>query len=541
MGECARQRTSIRLTNLPPDYLRVSSALGEAPPAHAVSLPLVAQDSVLGVIELACFRPFNAREESLLAELLPMVTMSLEVLSHNIAREELLARTQEQARQLEEQATAISERSRLDAMNSEIGEALVRSQGFSNMMQSCAEAVLKGVHGAFTRIWMVEPGTDTLVLCTSVGLYTHLDGEHARVRVGEHKLGRIAETRCPIETNLLQAEPGVDIQWAHEQGLVSFAGYPLVVQDRLAGVIVTFARHPLSDVEFKALAEASCRISLALQRRQTQEELERVNFLADSALDLTSAGYWHIPLDGSGWYNSSERAVRIFGDLPTPDYRYTLEHWAEHVRLGDEAAAKITSDNFQAAIEGRIPAYDATYAYKRPVDGRVVWIHALGRIVKDKQGKPKDMYGVTQDITDFKLLEIELITARERAEEATAAKSMFLANMSHEIRTPMNAIIGMTHLALKTDLTPKQRDYLSKCGRRPARFWASSTTFSISRRSRQASSISRMPNSVSRMCSKICPRWSGRRPRRRISSSSSPRSPIFRRTSWAIRCGSDRS
>ena len=214
VGECARQRRSIKLTDLPPAYLRVSSALGGAPPAQATAFPLVVQDNVLGAIELASFRPFNAREEALVGELLPMATMSLEVLSHNIAREELLARTQEQARQLEEQATAISERSRLDAMNSEIGAALVRSQGFSSMMQSCAEAVLKGVHGALTRIWMIEPGTDTLVLCTSVGQYTHLNGEHARVKVGEHKLGRIAETRRPLETNLLQAEPGIDIQWA---------------------------------------------------------------------------------------------------------------------------------------------------------------------------------------------------------------------------------------------------------------------------------------------------------------------------------------
>ena len=64
------------------------------------------------------------------------------------------------------------------------------------------------------------------------------------------------------------------------------------------------------------------------------------------------------------------------------------------------------------------------------------------------------MFGVTQDITDFKLLEKELSGPRQKAEEATQMKSMFLANMSHEIRTPMNAIIGLSHLALKT---PAQR------------------------------------------------------------------------------------
>jgi len=80
--------------------------------------------------------------------------------------------------------------------------------------------------------------------------------------------------------------------------------------------------------------------------------------------------------------------------------------------------------------------------------------------LRDKNGRVTGLAGIGRDITHLKKAQEEMREAREAAEAASRAKSEFLANMSHEIRTPLNGVLGMTELALETELTPEQREYL---------------------------------------------------------------------------------
>lgn len=108
-------------------------------------------------------------------------------------------------------------------------------------------------------------------------------------------------------------------------------------------------------------------------------------------------------------------------------------------------------------------AYDKHFCEEyRIIDrfGNVRWMLDNGGPVRNEEGEVIWLDGFVMDITSRKQMEQELLLAKERAEQAAAARSAFLANMSHEIRTPMNAIIGFSDVLMNSELDEEQRRHL---------------------------------------------------------------------------------
>jgi PAS domain S-box-containing protein len=172
------------------------------------------------------------------------------------------------------------------------------------------------------------------------------------------------------------------------------------------------------------------------------------------ALEASSQGVFDVDCRTNIIY-SSPRLKEILG-YSEEDDTADDSAWRQRIHPADRDWVASTLSDY---LGGRSNIFSIEYRLKFD-DGQEKWVSARGKAAFDSEKRPIRMVGAVQDVTDRKLAELELCRAKEAAESASRAKSEFLANMSHEIRTPLNGVIGMTELALDTELTPEQREYL---------------------------------------------------------------------------------
>jgi len=170
---------------------------------------------------------------------------------------------------------AMSERTRLSAVRAEIGMALARQDTLRGMLHTCAEAMVRHLDAAFARIWTLNGDGQELELQASAGMYTRLDGRYSRIPFGQFKIGLIAQERKAYLTNEVQDDSRIDDKdWARNEKMISFAGYPLVIEDRIVGVMGMFSQKLLTESTLNTLSFLADGIAQGIGRKHAEDRLQ---------------------------------------------------------------------------------------------------------------------------------------------------------------------------------------------------------------------------------------------------------------------------
>src|SRR5258706_3073934 len=319
--------------------------------------------------------------------------------------EALVRKLEETNSELSRANGALNERVVLAEFNSQVNSTLTHKGTLREILQLSATAMVEHLDAAFARIWTLNPISNVLELQGSAGMYTHIDGAHGKITLDQFKISLIGAERKPHLTNSVIGAPRVpDQDWAKREGMVAFAGYPLLVDDRLVGVMAIFGRNPLSPNTLDAMESVARGIAAGIERKLTEDQLrhseERFRELAETINEI----FFIRGPDGSPIYYVSPSYERITGASREKLYQNPYA-WLENIHLDDRP-------RMEQVLRTNPQMLDEEYRIVRP-DGALRWLRSRAFPVKDESGAVLRVVGVAEDITERKLGE-EAQAARHR-------------------------------------------------------------------------------------------------------------------------------
>jgi PAS domain S-box-containing protein len=297
-------------------------------------------------------------------------------------------------------ARAASEQARLAAFGEEVGLALTRRDALDTILHRCATAMSHYLHAALARIWIHEADEKSLKLHASAGAVEEpglLQNKTPKITLD---MGLVSEGKPILINNVVGDVRVKEADWVKREGIVAYAGYPLVLEDRLVGLMSLFSRTPLNEAVLQEMASVANGIALCIERKRSAEALDASEVKYRSVVENIKEVIFQADREGNWTFLNP-----AWKDITGFKIKETLgTHFADFIHPDDRERHR---EVLQEVLDRR-KSYCRDETRYLAADGTFRWMEVYAQPNLSSDDSVFGISGTLSDITERKRAEAEI-------------------------------------------------------------------------------------------------------------------------------------